>query len=128
MTRLVGKTKERTWTSITPFGIYIRKRNSLLNYFLLRMLRKLIIGTAIYSEMKEAQEKALDMFRNLMKNGKEVPQNLRWQVYSAGVRFGGKEEWAFAWSKYNTSQVPSEKSLWLTSLAESSQTYILQRY
>ena len=49
-------------------------------------------------------------------------------AYSAGVKFGGMEEWQFAWDMYSSTKVPSEKSLWMRSLADSLQPSILQRY
>ena len=78
--------------------------------------------------MPEAKEKAKEMFRKYMEEGVHVSPNLKWMVYSAGVRYGDYEEWKFAWEKYKTSQVPSEKSLWLRALADSPHPYILQQY
>ena len=77
--------------------------------------------------MPEAKEKAKEMFRKYMEEGVHVSPNLKWMVYSAGVRYGDYEEWKFAWEKYKTSQVPSEKSLWLRALADSPHPYILQQ-
>ena len=51
-----------------------------------RMMRKLIIETAVTSRMKEAEEKAIAMFQNLMKNNVTVEPNLRFIAYTTGVR------------------------------------------
>ena len=50
------------------------------------MMRKLIIETAVTSRMKEAEEKAIGMFQNLMKNNVTVEPNFRFIAYTTGVR------------------------------------------
>lgn len=92
-----------------------------------KLLRKLILLTAVNADMPEAREKALELFRDLKENGEPVSANLRWMAYSAGVKFGDTEEWKFAWGKFTATQVPSERSLWMRSLADSKNAYILQR-
>ena len=53
--------------------------------------------------------------------------NSRWIAYSAGVKYGAAEDWNFAWKMYNTTQVASERNLWLRALAASTDPYILQQ-
>ena len=78
--------------------------------------------------MSEAKTRAVALFSAYKTKGVAISPNLRWMAYSAGVRHGGLDEWRFAWHKYTTTQVPSEKSLWMRALADSSKSYILQRY
>ena len=59
------------------------------------------------------------------KNGAKF--NYRWIAYSAGVKYGTPEDWNFAWRMYNTTQVASERNLWLRALASSNDPYILQQ-
>ena len=93
-----------------------------------RLLRKLILLTAVTSEMSEARDRAVALFTAYKRDGAAISPNLRWMAYSAGVRHGDLDEWRFAWHKYTTTQVPSEKSLWMRALADSSKSYILQRW
>jgi hypothetical protein len=52
----------------------------------------------------------------------------RWIAYAAGVKFGDKSDWGFAWSQFTRARVPSEKSLWMRALALARDPYVLQRY
>ncbi len=84
---------------------------------------------AVNADMPEAKVKALELFANLKSPTNSVPvkPNLRWMVYSAGIKFGSVDDWKFAWDQYVSSQVPSEKSLWMRAMAGSQDTYVLQR-
>lgn len=56
-----------------------------------------------------------------------VVPNLRNVVYSAGVKYGGKEEWQFCWKQYQETQVPSEKRLLLTALGNTQDMWQLSQ-
>jgi aminopeptidase N len=99
-----------------------------LNKYFSRLLRKLILLTAVNAEMSEARERAVKLYTEFRNNNVPVSPNLRWMAYSAGVRFGDRSDWKFAWDKYTNSQVPSEKSLWMRSLSDTQDTYVLLRY
>lgn len=94
---------------------------------LCRLLRKLILRTALDADMEEAREKSLQYFHDYKNKNESVPANLKAVAYSAGVKFGGLEEWKFAWDKFKESQIPSEKSIWMHALADSPHPYILQQ-
>lgn len=49
-------------------------------------------------------------------------------VYCTAIRVGGEREWDFAWERYLSSNVGSEKDLILEALGCSSQMWILSRY
>jgi len=72
-------------------------------------MRKTILLAAVDSDMKEAVEKAVSLFNQLRKDGKFVSPNMRWLVYSTGVRQGDQDDWSFAWKHYTESQIPSEQ-------------------
>ena len=78
--------------------------------------------------MPEAKSKAVQLFTDFKERNVTVPPNLRWMVYAAGIKYGDSDDWNFAWHQYRTSFVPSETSLWMRALTESSNPYILQRY
>ncbi len=92
-----------------------------------RLLRKQILMTAVNSDMEEAKDKALELFTGYKEHNVSIAPNLRQMAYCAGVRFGGLEEWKFAWHMYKTTRVPSEKSLWLRALGDTQDQYILLR-
>ena len=69
-----------------------------------RLLRKLILLTAVNSDMKEARDRAVALYKAFRDDETPVAPNLRWIAYSAGVKFGDKEDWKFAWEKYSNSQ------------------------
>ena len=52
-----------------------------------RMMRKLIIETAVTSRMKEAEDKAITMFQNFMRKNVTVQPNFRFIAYTTGVRY-----------------------------------------
>ncbi|XP_059093631.1 endoplasmic reticulum aminopeptidase 1-like isoform X1 [Tigriopus californicus] len=93
-----------------------------------RLLRKLILRTALDADMEEAQEKAVKYFHDYKNKNESVPPNLKAVAYSAGVKFGGLDEWKFAWTMFKESHIPSEKSIWMRALANSPHPYILQQY
>ena len=92
-----------------------------------RLMRALILTHSVNTKMPEAMEKAIEYFNGIKKSKKPVPPDFRWIAYSAGVKYGSPEDWSFAWKMYNTTQVASERSLWLRALASSNSPYILQQ-
>ncbi len=92
-----------------------------------RLMRSLILTYAIDSKMPEALDQAQKYFKDLRDSKKPVPPDFRWIAYSAGVKYGSPLDWTFAWSMYNSTQVASERSLWLRALASAKDPYILQQ-
>ena len=92
-----------------------------------RLMRTLILTHAVASKMPEALDRAKKYFADLKASQKPVPPDFRWIVYSTGVKYGSPEDWNFAWRMYNSTQVASERSLWLRALAASNDPYILQQ-
>ncbi len=91
------------------------------------MMRNLILTHSVMAGMPEAKERAIQYFVDFQKSQKKVPPDFRWIVYSAGVKFGKPDDWQFSWKMYNTTQVASERNLWLNALASSNDPYILQQ-
>ena len=54
--------------------------------------------------MTEARDRAVALYKAYRDEETPVAPNLRWIAYSAGVKFGDKEDWKFAWEKYSNSQ------------------------
>ena len=75
-----------------------------LSILIFRLLRKLILLTAVNSDMAEARDRAVALYKAYRDDKTPVAPNLRWIAYSAGVKFGDKEDWKFAWEKYSNSQ------------------------
>lgn len=61
-------------------------------------------------------------------NSYRIDASLRYTVYCTGIKYGGEKEWDFAFNKYKSSNVASEKSRLMSALACSKETWILSRY
>ena len=97
-------------------------------YFLIfRLLRRLILSLGVNTHMKEAEEKANQLYLDYKQNGHKVPPNYRAFCYSAGIRLGTNDDWNFAYKMYNETLVASERSLWMRALAASPHVYVLQQ-
>ena len=92
-----------------------------------RLMRSLILSHSISSKMPQAVSKAIQYFQDLKKENKAVPPDFRWIAYSAGIKYGTPDDWKFAWKMYNSTQVASERILWLRALASSNDPYILHQ-
>lgn len=57
-----------------------------------------------------------------------ISPNLRGIVYCNAIKYGGQEEWEFAWQRYLNTDVGSEKELIMSGLGCSREPWILQRY
>jgi len=69
------------------------------------MMRNVILLFSVDAEMEEAVDKAREMFAKLRDSNQAISPNMRWMVYSTGVKKGNEKDWQFAWKKYNNSQV-----------------------
>ena len=56
-----------------------------------------------------------------------VDPNLKSLVYAVGIAYGDEKDWEFVWDKYNHSQDPYEKKLFLIALSYSKELWILNR-
>ena len=77
--------------------------------------------------MKEAESKAVALYRDFKNNGHKIHPNFRSFCYSAGIRLGTNEDWDFAYKMYNETLVASERNLWMRALAASPHVYVLQQ-
>jgi len=93
-----------------------------------QLLRQRILEVAIRARDPSAIKEATNRFRALVDKQQKVPADLQEVVYNAGVEYGTGLDWDFCFSKYNTTNVPSETSILLVALAHTKDTYTLQRY
>lgn len=56
-----------------------------------------------------------------------VDVNLRSTIYCNAIRYGGVDEWDFAYQKYKTSNVATEKAVLLLALSCSRDVWVLSR-
>lgn len=91
-------------------------------------MRSDILATAILCEVNETVAEAKSMFDGWMNRNESVSADLREVVYSAGIKYGGQLEWQYCWGVYNSTEVPSEKKLFLKALGVASDPWLLQRY
>lgn len=90
-------------------------------------MRTKILTSAILFEVNETVAEARVMFDRWMNKNEGIAPDLREVVYSAGIKYGGMQAWEHCWSIYNSTEVPSERNLFLKSLGVTSDPWILQR-
>ncbi|KAK4316254.1 hypothetical protein Pmani_012574 [Petrolisthes manimaculis] len=93
-----------------------------------RLLRSEMLSAAVQCGNTEAIQEAQRMFQDWRNNNQSIPPNLRSVVYDTGVRYGSKDDWEHCWQVYNTSTVPSEKSLMLQAMAQTRDPWLVQQY
>ncbi|XP_037789937.1 endoplasmic reticulum aminopeptidase 1-like [Penaeus monodon] len=81
-----------------------------------RLLRSEILMAAVECGNIHAIEEAQKRFAAWRNKNESIPPNLRSVVYKTGVRYGTEEDWRHCWQVYNTSSIPSEKSLMLKAI------------
>ncbi|XP_043469608.1 aminopeptidase N [Leptopilina heterotoma] len=57
-----------------------------------------------------------------------IAPNLKSVVYCTAIRVGGQAEWDFAWQRYLTTNVGTERDILLVALGCSGETWLLSRY
>ena len=82
---------------------------------------------AVNTRMKEAEQKAEQLYLDYKHNGHQVPPNFRAFCYCTGVRLGQNEDWNFAYKMYNETIVASERGLWMRALSATPHLHVLQR-
>ncbi|XP_063592167.1 endoplasmic reticulum aminopeptidase 1-like [Penaeus indicus] len=93
-----------------------------------RLLRSEILMAAVECGNIHAIEEAQKRFAAWRNKNESIPPNLRSVVYKTGVRYGTEEDWRHCWQVYNTSSIPSEKSLMLKAMAQTRDPWLMQQY
>ena len=57
-----------------------------------------------------------------------IDVNLKYETYCNAISKGSENEWSFGWSRYENSQVASEKSTLLSALSCSKDVWLLNRF
>ena len=95
-------------------------------------VRKFVVSQACKYGNSECIGNATKLFKQLMDNPPNavnpVDVNLRSTVYCNAIRNGGIDEWDFAYQKYKTSNVATEKAVLLLALSCSRDVWVLSRY
>jgi len=98
-------------------------------------LRKKIVNWACSMGHEDCIDKATTSFKNWMfmpnpdaEDKNPIDVNLKTVTYCTAISEGGKEEWDFAWQRYENSNVASEKANILYALGCSSEVWLLNRY
>ncbi|KAG5892870.1 hypothetical protein JTB14_032594 [Gonioctena quinquepunctata] len=93
-----------------------------------KLLRVEVLSAAILCELNETISSAKVHFQNWMLQNKSIDPNLKEIVYSAGIKYGGMNEWQYCWNYYKNTSSSSEKKLLLKALGVASDPWLLQRY
>ncbi|CAH0561852.1 unnamed protein product [Brassicogethes aeneus] len=111
---------------LTPITNYVGWKNT--GPHLEKLLRTDILSSAVLCELNDTISQAKQQFYRWMHNNESIDPNLKEVVYSAGVKYGGINEWQHCWNLYNTTKIPSERKLLLKALGAASDPWLLQRY
>ncbi|XP_028128898.1 endoplasmic reticulum aminopeptidase 2-like isoform X2 [Diabrotica virgifera virgifera] len=93
-----------------------------------KLLRGRVLSAAILCELNETISVAKTHFQNWMIQNKSVDPNLKEIIYSAGVKYGGMNEWQYCWNFYKNTTDGNEKQMLLKALGVASDPWLLQRY
>ncbi|KAL7295649.1 hypothetical protein TKK_0011007 [Trichogramma kaykai] len=93
-----------------------------------KLLRISVLQTAVDLKLEAVVKPAKSLFDDWMLHQKNITPNIRDVVYSAGVKFGGQEEWNHCWETYRKTIYPSEKRVMLQALGSTADPWLLQRY
>ena len=87
-----------------------------------------MLQTAVDLKLDDVVTPAKSLFDDWMQRNRSIAPNIRDVVYSAGVKFGGPDEWKHCWETYNKTIYPSEKRIMLQALGSTTDPWLLQRY
>ncbi|XP_076080852.1 aminopeptidase N-like isoform X2 [Mytilus galloprovincialis] len=94
-------------------------------------VRRIVVALACKYGNQDCIGNATKLYRELMDTTdgtNPIDVNLRSTVYCTAIRYGGVEEWDFAYKKYKTSNVATEKAVLLLSMSCSRDVWVLSRY
>lgn len=97
------------------------------------LLKTMVANWACQYEVLDCIPKALAYFQSWKSSPNPdetnpIPTNVRRTVYCSTVRHGSDEDWEFLWTRYQKSNVASEKRTILSSLGCTREVWLLQRY
>nr|CAD7588110.1 unnamed protein product [Timema genevievae] len=95
-------------------------------------LHSLIVSWASRMDMGNCRTQARELFHEWMEssdpdNDNPIPQDVRSNVYCSALKYGGEEEWSFAWKRYKKANVAAEKMTLLSALGCTRETWLLYR-
>nr|CAD7393670.1 unnamed protein product [Timema cristinae] len=95
-------------------------------------LHSLIVSWASRLDMGNCRTQARELFHEWMEssdpdNNNPIPQDVRSNVYCSALKYGGEEEWSFAWKRYKKANVAAEKMTLLSALGCTRETWLLYR-
>uniref|UniRef100_A0A8C5EFS3 Aminopeptidase n=1 Tax=Gouania willdenowi TaxID=441366 RepID=A0A8C5EFS3_GOUWI len=101
-----------------------------LCFFSLRHNQITAIDVACSNGLPECIEMAKSKFSNWMRSNStnNIHPNLRSMIYCHAVAAGGKEEWEFAWDKYQSSRDTSEREYLQYAMSCTKKIWLLNRY
>ncbi|XP_068579969.1 alanyl (membrane) aminopeptidase-like b [Cebidichthys violaceus] len=116
-------------------GLYNFMRNYTDNYQVpedhsLQHSQITAIQVACSNGLPECLAMATEMFADWMDSNStnKIPPNLRSVIYCQAVAAGGREEWEFAWDKFQSSSDTSEKDQLRQALSCTKEIWLLNRY
>jgi len=93
-----------------------------------RLLRTKVISMAIKAGLPDAVNKSIAAFVAARDENATLSSELQETVYCSGISSGDRSAWEWAYSKYSTTNIPSERGVILKALACSRDVFVLQEY
>lgn len=88
-----------------------------------------MLSSAILCELNETVAEAKSIFQKWMLHNETIDPTIKEVVYTAGIKFGGMQEWQFCWNAYNNTHDINERQLLLKALGQPrGDPWLLQRY
>uniref|UniRef100_A0A1B6D6B8 Aminopeptidase n=1 Tax=Clastoptera arizonana TaxID=38151 RepID=A0A1B6D6B8_9HEMI len=128
-----GVFKKYVRNLITPIYEKIGSMKNIAKTFEGVKHQSLIISWACRFEVGDCAKQANSLFNEWRQqedpdSNNPIPSDLRGIVYCSAVKHGGEEVWEYMWQRYKKAHVVSEKALILSSLACSTDVWILNRF
>jgi len=92
-----------------------------------KLLRSLILKTAVSAGEPRAITAAKNMFENFTENDVPIPADLQYIAYTTAVKYGDNEDWNYCFQEYQKTSVPSKKKMLLRVLGKTTNSLQLQR-
>ncbi|XP_023324912.1 aminopeptidase N [Eurytemora carolleeae] len=99
------------------------------------LLRKIVVSWACSMDHPDCLNQAKSKFGDWMKTANPdsegsnpIDVNLKSETYCHGISAGTEKEWDFAWNRYTSSNVASEKATLLSALTCTKEIWLLNRF
>ncbi|KAJ9591527.1 hypothetical protein L9F63_001881 [Diploptera punctata] len=96
-------------------------------------LKRIVVSWSCLLQMGDCVEQTRDLFNAWKKLdnpdvNNPIPLDLKSTVYCSAIRYGGEKEWRYAWDRYLSSNLATEKNNLMYALSCTRERWLLQRF